>query len=156
MRTLITSLFLVLLLGATALAEAPQTSTGQTLYVPVYSNVYQGPRNKPFPLTVILSIRNTDFVHSILVKEASYYDSNGNLVEQFLKDPINLGPMQSKRILVPESDERGGSGANFVVRWSSEKDVNTPVVQGVMVSTASTQGVSFVVDGVVIRDNRKK
>ncbi len=155
MRTLIASLFLTLMLGGSALAGEPQVSTGQTLYVPVYSHVYQGPRNKPFYLTVILSIRNTDFLNSLTILNAAYYDSDGNKVEDFIKEPTTLGPMQTKRIVVPEDDRRGGSGANFVVRWSSRETVNRPVVQGVMVSTAGTQGVSFVVDGVPIRDNRK-
>lgn len=156
MRACIASLALILFLSVTALAEEPQTSAGQTLYVPVYSHVYQGPRNKPFPLTAILSIRNTDFVHSMTMLEASYYDSDGNKVDEFVAKPVQIGPMQTKRILVPEKDKRGGSGANFIVRWKSDQPVNVPVIQGVMVSTASTQGVSFVVDGVVIRDNRKK
>lgn len=35
-------------------------SKGQTLYVPVYSNVFTGPRKLPYQLASTLSIRNTD------------------------------------------------------------------------------------------------
>ena len=40
--------------------ESLGLSSGQTIYVPAYSHIYTGNREKPFLLTVTLSIRNID------------------------------------------------------------------------------------------------
>jgi len=34
-------------------------------------------------------------------------------------------------------------GANFIVRWHADTPVPPPVVETVMITTASTQGISF-------------
>jgi len=44
------------------------------------------------------------------------------------------------------------AGANFIVRWESPNKVSIPVIQAVMIGTASTQGISFVCDGVVLEE----
>ena len=51
--------------------------------------------------------------------------------------------MATVRYVVKESDKAGGSGANFLVRWQSETAVNPPLVESVMISTASQLGISF-------------
>ncbi|MBU2627056.1 MAG: DUF3124 domain-containing protein, partial [Proteobacteria bacterium] len=40
--------------------EKKELSYGQTIYVPAYSHIYIGDRERPFLLTVTLSIRNID------------------------------------------------------------------------------------------------
>ena len=42
-------------------------SVGQTIYVPAYSHIYSGNRERPFLLTVTLSIRNIDPTHKITI-----------------------------------------------------------------------------------------
>ena len=56
-------------------------STGQTVYVPVYSHIYQGDRESPIYLAVTLSIRNVDPKKPIMVLSADYYDSKGDLLK---------------------------------------------------------------------------
>ena len=46
---------------------ADELSTGQSIYVPIYSHIYSGDREHPFLLAAILSIRNIDPQHSITV-----------------------------------------------------------------------------------------
>ncbi|MBT8364361.1 MAG: DUF3124 domain-containing protein, partial [Deltaproteobacteria bacterium] len=48
-----------------------------------------------------------------------------------------------------EDDKAGGSGANFIVVWKSESQVNPPIIEGVMIGTHSGQGISFVSRGQV-------
>ena len=43
--------------------ERTGLSDGKTIYVPAYSHIYIGDHEKPFLLTVTLSIRNTDPEH---------------------------------------------------------------------------------------------
>jgi hypothetical protein len=56
---------------------------------------------------------------------------------------------------VKESDTRGGVSASFLVEWVAEQSVSAPLVESVMIGTASTQGVSFTCPGRVIDDRRR-
>jgi hypothetical protein len=118
------------------------------LYVPVYSHIYYGGKayggRRRFELAVTLSIRNTDPQQPITVLSARYYDSDGKLLQDYLAQPLRLGPLASTEVFVEESDVRGGAGANFLVEWRAAEPVNTPVVEAVMIGTSGTQGLSFV------------
>jgi len=46
---------------------------------------------------------------------------------------------------------RGGAGANFVVKWESEKPVFKPGIEAVMAGITGTQGLSFVRSGRVVK-----
>lgn len=135
--------------------EATQLSKGQTIYVPAYSHIYSGNNEKPFLLTVTLSIRNIDPNHPIKITVADYYETQGKRLKKFLDEPRTLKPMESLRYVIPESDEKGGSGANFMVEWQSDKSVNPPIVESVMIGTQSQQGVSFTSRGRVIIASEK-
>jgi hypothetical protein len=137
---------------AAALA-APEAalSKGQLVYVPVYSHVYYGDYERKILLTGILSIRNTDPAQAITITKADYYDSDGNLIRNYVSKPVILKPMASTRFIVKETDTRGGSGANFLVQWQAEADVNEPILEGVMIGTAGQQGISFTSRGKVIQ-----
>lgn len=130
-------------------------STGQTVYVSVYSHVFHGPRERPFDLTDTLSIRNADLASSISIVLVDYYDSDGKLLKRYLEKPITLGPLASKHYAVKESDQTGGFGANFIVKWTASKKVNEPVIECVMISTKGQQGISFITQGRVIQDVTK-
>ena len=57
--------------NASTFAYADKTimlSKGQTIYVPAYSHIYSGDRERPFLLTVTVSIRNTDLKQLIITK----------------------------------------------------------------------------------------
>jgi len=127
-------------------------SSGQTVYVPVYSHIYQGIKGKPYNLSALLSIRNVDYNDSITVTAVKYYDDNGEMLKSYLNEPVIIPPMGTKEVHIPERDTSGGSGANFTVVWESAKKVSTPIIQAVMIGTASTQGISFVCDGVAIEE----
>jgi hypothetical protein len=134
-----------------AWAEAP-LSTGQKLYVPVYSHIYSGDKERPVYLAVTLSIRNTDPSHPIQVLAVDYHDTSGKHIGRYVVQPTTLAPMASTRFVVKESDKAGGSGANFIVLWQSQTPVNPPLVEGIMVTTASQLGISFITRGVPIVD----
>ena len=50
------------------------------------------------------------------------------------------------------TDSAGGSGANFIVEWVGEKQVSEPIVEAVMLSAESAQGISFISGGRVIKN----
>ncbi len=131
--------------------RAQELSKGQLVYVPIYSHIYHGDREQRFLLTGILSVRNTDTKHSITLISADYYDTEGKLVRDYLSKPFTLGPLRSTRFIVKASDMSGGSGANFLVQWKAETEVNTPILEGVMIGTAGGQGISFTSRGQAIK-----
>lgn len=146
---------IALLVGLVSGARADShiaLSSGQTVYVPIYSHIYSGLKGRPFSLAATLSIRNTDPQNPITLKSVKYFDSDGKLVKEYIDKPTELNAMASTRYILPEGDTTGGSGANFLVEWQSPKKVNPPLIEGVMIGTRSGQGISFVSRGQVIND----
>ena len=133
--------------------ERIDMSNGQTIYVPAYSHIYSGDREKPFLLTVTLSIRNIDPRHQIEITKVNYYDTQGNIIKTYLEKPVFLRPIESIRYVIPERDKVGGSGANFIVEWKSNRFVNPPIVESIMIGTQSQQGISFTSRGREIFDS---
>lgn len=129
-----------------------QLSMGQTVYVAIYSHIYSGNKARPFDLAAILSIRNTDISYPVTIVSAKYYDTDGQMLREYLSEPLQLKALASTRYIIMESDKAGGSGAKFVVKWKSEKKVNPPIIEAVMIGTHSGQGISFVSRGQVIEE----
>jgi hypothetical protein len=125
-------------------------STGETLYVPIYSNVYAGPKAVTHQLATMLSIHNIDPKHMITISKADYYDSDGKFIESYIKKPIHLKPFAHTYFYLKEYDTRGGPGANFLVKWHSEKKVNQPIVEALMYGARA--GVSFTSTGQIISE----
>lgn len=148
-------MYLAMLIGLSPAAgqAGPEEglSKGQLVYVPVYSHTYYGDYEHKILLTAILSIRNTDPTHAIAIVRADYYDSDGKLMKSYLPQPLTLRPMASTRFIVKESDTRGGSGANFLVEWRAEMEVNEPIMEGVMIGAVGQQGISFTSRGKPLR-----
>lgn len=103
-------------------------------------------------LTSTLSVRNTSPTDSITLETVDYYDNDGNRVESYLDADQQLAPLSSTSFVVAESDTRGGVGANFIVRWHAARPVHAPVVETVMITGQSTQGISFLSTGRVLSE----
>ena len=127
-------------------------SKGQTVYVSVYSNIYTAPKAVAFPLEVTLVVRNTDMTHSLTMTSADFYDTAGKLVKKHVERPLVLQPLETKYIFLSIKEMGGGVGANFIVRWNAEKEINTPIIECLMSGTRSGQGIFFVSPGQVIRE----
>ena len=116
------------------------------VYVPVYSRLFLS-RETYWELAASLSIRNTDPDQSITVYEISYFDTAGELLQEYLDKPHELDPMATVTLTLPQSDVRGGAGANFLVRWSGGGDINEPMIEVVMAGIRGTQSFSFIRQG---------
>lgn len=157
MKTTLPGLYLILLaalglLLPTALFAAGENglSKGQTIYVPAYSHIYSGNREEPFLLTVTLSIRNIDPKHTISIDAIDYYETQGKLLKSGIEKPFQLGPLESFRYIIPEKDKSGGSGANFIVEWTSTESSNPPIIETIMIGAQFQQGISFTSRGQTI------
>ena len=147
----LSALAIGLTVAGAAASNDVERSTGATVYVPVYSQVYHGPKVRPFQLAATTSVRNTDPDHPIKLVSVDYYDFNGKKVRGYVTSEIELGPLASREFQVREDDRTGGSGANFIVIWRSEAPVNVPIIVGLLIGTAAGQGISFTSRGQVIK-----
>ena len=156
-KPIILSLMILMVLPLSSHAEMDinkALSHGETVYVPIYSNVHAGPKARPFLLSAMLSIRNTDPKNKISVSLADYHDTNGTIIESYIKKPVILKPLSSTFIYIKERDIRGGPGASFIVKWHSDKWVNQPIIEGVMLGLTSGQGVSFICPGQILVEGK--
>ena len=117
--------------------------TGQRLYVPAYSEVYSASEDETWDMAVTLSIRNTNLDKSIFIDSVQYFDTNGQLVTDYVDSPLQLAPMATTEYVIARDDDQGGTGANFIVVWGAEEPVYEPVVEAVMISMVGTQGLSL-------------
>ncbi len=123
----------------------------QQMYVPIYSDIYNKTKDYRFLLTATLSIRNTSPKDSLFIKNADYYNTQGDFVRSYIKKPIYLKPLESIEYVIEEKDTLGGSGANFLITWGANKTMK-PIFQGVMVGILGQQGFAFTTDGVVVSE----
>lgn len=119
------------------------------VYVPVYSHIYTEAGTSLLVLASTLSVRNTSFTDSFYVTDVIYYGSQGEILQQYLRAPVLVKPMTSIEFVVERTETKGGAGANFVVKWGALKAGMEPVIQTVMVETAT--GISFVTNGINIQ-----
>jgi Protein of unknown function (DUF3124) len=128
--------------------------TGQTVYVPIYSHIYHhNNRDNAIDLSATLSIRNTDLKNSIIITAVSYYDTKGQLLRNEIQSPVELRSLASTDFFIGANDTSGGAGANFIVEWIAQTMVDEPIIEAVMISTSSTQGISFISQGKVLQQH---
>ncbi|MCF8359752.1 MAG: DUF3124 domain-containing protein [Prolixibacteraceae bacterium] len=128
----------------------PALNYSETLYLPVYSDIYHIDGTRRFALTTTLSVRNTSFSDSAYILKTDYYDSYGKLMKSYIKQPILLTPLESIEFVVEGTENNGGAGANFIVEWGAGKYADQILVQSVMIGTTEKQGISFLSDAKVI------
>lgn len=127
--------------------------TKGTVYVPVYSSIYQSDLKWEFSLAITLSIHNVDPKNKIVITSINYYSSSGKLIQDHLAGrQLELKPLETYNLGIKATDTRGGIGANFIVRWQSYSRVNKPLIETVMIGTSGQQGISFTSRGIDIRD----
>lgn len=123
----------------------------QSVYVPIYSDIYLMDGSKTQQLTATLSVRNISFKDSIYVSSVNYYGSQGELIKKYTESKILVKPMSSIEFVVEQAESKGGPGANFVVNWGAVRSANNPLIQAV-INNNSHASVSFVTYGVVIKE----
>lgn len=127
---------------------------GQLVFVPAYSEIFYGYADQTLKLTTTLAIHNTDLSIPIIVNSVQYFDTDGNLVREFIEQPVHLQPMATTGFIIESRDTSGGWGANFLVEWVAEEPVHEPVIEAVMVSREGVEGVSFISAGRVVSEQQ--
>lgn len=136
---------------ATPVQSTEKVVMGQTIYVPIYSSIYYENQTRSLNLAATLSVRNTDLNHPLTIRVIRYYSTEGKLLQEYLNKPLQLPALASKSFVVERLEDKGGSGANFIVEWTAATTVSEPVVEAVMISAQAGQGISFLSPGRVIK-----
>lgn len=122
-------------------------SNGST-YLSIYSKIYSVTEHRSINLTVTASLRNISSSDTIFITKSDYYNTEGDLIRSYLKEPIFIKPHETIEIIIDEKDTYGGSGANFIFEWAHPKNSPDPVFDAVMISTSGQQGISFTTQGI--------
>lgn len=131
------ALLLLACSGIACRASAEELSSGQTLYLPVYSKIWHGDRiiDGKFPIdqlvSALISIRNTSLKTPIRITSARYYSTDGRLLKEYLPKPAVVGGMGTLELFVERKETEGGSGANFIIQWESATPTNPPLIEAV-------------------------
>jgi hypothetical protein len=133
---------------------AVELLTGGSIYVPIYRTFYHGygSSKDAYGLTSTACLHNTDPKQAIVVNAIEHYDSNGKLVKKLLFEPITIKPWSSKEISILPAPQPEDFGANLIVRWKSDQPANHPLVEVLMVGQVLNRGVSFLTQGVEIKE----
>lgn len=125
---------------------------GQLLYVPIYSNLPHRQESSKLDISAFLAIHNIDIKHQLKISKILFCNTQGKLVKDYTeKKGMMLAPLETKTIYVPYEDQ-SGTGANFLVEWYSDENMNEPLIESVMVNTVANQNVSFTSGAKIIRE----
>lgn len=122
-----------------------------TSYLSVYSHIYSETEHRTHPLTATVSLRNTSQNDTLILTKATYYNTQGELLREYFKNPIFLTPLETVEIVIDQEDKSGGSGANFIFDWKLPSTSPEPLFEAVMISTYGQQGLSFTTVGKKIK-----
>lgn len=149
------SVTLALLSGFTSgSASAAGGSRGQTVYVPVYSEISYGERRTTLNVGITLSVRNTDRRNALRIVHVDYHSAEGKFVRAYQPEPATLAPLAAAEYIITGGDRSGGTAASFIVEWDSTTPVSPPVIEAVMIGAASMSGVSFTSIGRVLEERQ--
>ena len=128
-----------------------------TVYVPIYSDIYIDTQNPKSLLAATLSIRNTSHKDSLFISNIDYYNTDGKLVRSYINNLISLPPMATVNYVIEKDDDTGGHGANFIIALSSKnQNIARPVIQAIMIGQNGNKGFSFVTDGYSVKSSKSK
>jgi len=124
---------------------------GQILYLPTYSNIPNPEMGGMYDISAFIAIHNTDFANTVRITKVLFFDNDGKLISNYLQKDTVLHPLGTASYYLPTND-RSGTGANFIVEWIADSLVTEPLIESVMVGFTSGQGVSFISTGRIIRE----
>lgn len=169
-RNIIVALILVGLAFTSCLDKNPNTETNEVVshrnitsdispldlnvpirkvYVPVYSDIYNGSKAEKVLLTATLSIRNTSETDTLYLNRVAYFSTDGTLVRHYIEQPIFMKPLESIDYVIEQEDDLGGNGANFMIDWYADKPLK-PIFQCVMIGGLASRAFSFITEGLEV------
>ncbi|WP_201600161.1 DUF3124 domain-containing protein [Psychrobacter immobilis] len=134
-------------LEMTTAVDRSQFAYKQTFYVPIYSDIYTDSDNRKVLLSATLSVRNTTLKKSLYINKIDYYGTDGTFIKSYLNKPIELPAMATLNYIVEKEEDKGGSGANFIIEVEGIDETVKPVIEAVMIGNFSNKGFAFSTEG---------
>lgn len=128
---------------------ADAVASSRTLYVPAYSHIFAS-AGKRIMLSITLGVRNIDPAAGVVLRYVDYFDTPGHRVRRYLDTPRNLAPLETVEFFVDVFDDRGGSGANFLVGFEAPEGAQTPLAEAVMLGHSGAGSIAFTSRGVLL------
>ena len=134
---------------ATSLTALPSEKLGVTgsFYVPAYSSVSLSEGRLRADFSVTLNVHNTSETRPLVLRRIAYFDTNGRLVQSYLKEPVALKPFATIEVFIPTTDVRGGTGANFIIDWAADGPIAEPVIEALMLGGLGAGQYAFISQG---------
>lgn len=133
-----------------AAANLPDSLETGSTYLSVYSQIYSGSQERLVDLTATISMRNPNTKDTLFINTIDYYNTHGERIRSYLKEPIFIRPMETVEIIIEHRDNEGGTGANIIFDWGKTAVASDPVFEAVMISTYGQMGLSFLTHGIRI------
>lgn len=125
---------------------------GQLLYLPVYSNIPYQIDTVKFDMSAFIAIHNTDLTKSIRLTKVLYFDQEGRMVRDYIKNQnIRISPLATKDFYVPYEDQ-SGTGANFLIEWIADTLVNEPLIESITTCLKPNNTVAVLSQGKIIKE----
>ncbi|WP_367105427.1 DUF3124 domain-containing protein [uncultured Psychrobacter sp.] len=134
-------------LEITSAVDRSQFGYSQTFYVPIYSDIYINRENRKVLLSATLSVRNTTLDKSLYINKIDYYDTDGTFVKPYVDSPIELPAMGTLNYIVEKEEDKGGSGANFIIEVEGVDETVKPVIEAIMIGDFSNKAFAFTTEG---------
>lgn len=127
---------------------------GQLLYLPIYSNIPYQIDTVLFDMSAFVAIHNTDLSKELLLTKVLYFNQDGKLVDDFLKNGnIKIEPLATKNFYIPYED-KSGTGANFLIEWVSDSIVNEPLIEAVTLCLKPNNTLAILSQGKIISEKK--
>lgn len=128
-------------------AAPKETRRQGSIYVPAYSELPVGGGVQNVAMSVTLSVRNASPDQVLALRRIELFDTAGELVQSYLKEPVGIRPFGTVNLFVTVLDRRGGSGGNFRVDWAGATGISEPIVEAIMLGELGGRSYSFVSRG---------
>ena len=141
----------------TVAQEVRPLTKSQTLYLPIYSHMLYGNIGKSGKasnamLSALVSIRNTDGKRPLRIQSARYFDTHGKMISERVPNLITIQPYGTLEIFVDLNDAAGGSGANFIIKWDADQQINPPLVEALHANMDGGKAVIFMTQSVPVSE----
>ncbi|MBB3699664.1 DUF3124 domain-containing protein [Flammeovirga yaeyamensis] len=124
--------------------DTPELVGKKSFYVSSYSNLYHQSGKSKIYFTVVLSLRNTSPTESLFFTKIDYYDSDGNLLKNYLKKNLEIKPLGSAEYIVEFREKVSGAGANFIVEYGAPHELkNKPIIEAINLGYIGQHGFAF-------------
>jgi len=123
----------------------PDSLQAGRTFLSVYTQIYVRNSEQVSDLAATISLHNPNMRDEVYIEKATFFNTNGESIRSYIDKPIFIKPMETVQIIIDGIDNEGGTGANFIFDWKTNK--NPPIFEAIMITTYGQQGISFVTEG---------